>query len=62
MTAYRANLFLTGIHLLMVTGTEWSAFPGADHCQSQIQTPHSRVCSTYWLKNVLNEIITLLLC
>lgn len=42
-TAYQANLFLTGIHLFMVTGMEWSAFPSADHCQSQMQTPHS-VC------------------
>jgi hypothetical protein len=33
MTAFQANLFLTGIHLLMVTGTGWSAFPGANHCQ-----------------------------
>jgi len=27
----------------MVAGTGWSAFPGANHCQGQMQTPHS-VC------------------
>jgi len=43
MTVFQANLFLTGIHLLMVTGMRWSAFSSASHCQGRMQTPHS-VC------------------
>jgi len=34
-------MFLTGIHLLLVTSKGRSAFRSANHCQGQLQTPQS---------------------
>ena len=40
-TALQADVFFTGIHRLLVTNKERSAFPSADHCQGQLQTRQS---------------------
>jgi hypothetical protein len=40
-TALRTNVFLTGIRRLLVINTGRSAFPRANRCQGQVQTPQS---------------------
>jgi hypothetical protein len=40
-TALLPNIFLSGIHQLLVTYKKLSAFPGANNCQGQLQTPQS---------------------
>jgi len=40
-TAFRPDVFLNGIHRLLVTVKELSAFPSQTNCQGQLQTPLS---------------------
>jgi hypothetical protein len=40
-TALYANVFLTGIHWLLVTSIGQLAFPSANNCQGQLQTLQS---------------------
>ena len=40
-TALQSSIFLTGIHRLLVTNKERSAFPNANNCQGQLQSPRS---------------------
>jgi hypothetical protein len=40
-TALQPNVFLTGIHRLLVTKKGQSSLPGANHCSGQLQTAQS---------------------
>jgi hypothetical protein len=46
-TAIQPNVFLTGIHRLLVTRKGRSSFPSANNCQGQMQTPQSVSVSTF---------------
>jgi hypothetical protein len=49
-TELQPNVLLIAIDLLLVTNNERSAFPGANHCQGQLQTPQSvtvHTCGNY---------------
>jgi hypothetical protein len=45
-TALQSNLFLTGIHRLLVRNKGWSGFLIENNCQGQLQTPQSVLLST----------------
>jgi len=38
-TAFQPNVFLTGLHRLLLTNKWVSAFPITNNCQGQLQTP-----------------------
>jgi hypothetical protein len=52
-TARQLNVFLAGMHRLLVTNKGGSAFPSTNNCQGQLQTPQSVSVATLSLRQIL---------